>query len=455
MAGIGFELKRILKKGRLTSLILAVGYSTALSSGPWIISILAIIISAFLIYPFAKEKNIIMQFHISVTYTIAISLIISSPFQLLFTRYVADRHFEKRFEKILPNFLGVMSLSMIIGLVVSSFLAPFFSDSPPLYKISFISTIIILSGFWIATTLLTSFKSYRYIFISFILGYGLVLVLIPWMSKYSISGLMFCFFLGQSAIFLMFLGRIIYEHPSDRGIEFEFLNKRYTYPSLAFIGFFYNAGIWIDKFIFWFSPLTGKQVIGPLRASIVYDIPIFLAYLAIAPGMGIFFLKLEGEFAESYERYYRAVTGRDSLFKIYILAVEMITSARTIILDVLRVQGIASIAIFLFEESFFNIFRLPLLYIPLFNVLMTGTFVQLVFLSVLGLLFYYDLRIYALYITMIFFALNAYLSYISVHLGPYFYGYGYTVSLIFSSVMGIIFLRRFLHEIHYRTYMLQ
>ncbi len=455
MAGIGFELKRILKKGRLTSLILAVGYSTALSSGPWIISILAIIISAFLIYPFAKEKNIIMQFHISVTYTIAISLIISSPFQLLFTRYVADRHFEKRFEKILPNFLGVMSLSMIIGLVVSSFLAPFFSDSPPLYKISFISTIIILSGFWIATTLLTSFKSYKYIFLSFILGYGLVLVLIPWMSKYSISGLMFCFFLGQSAIFLMFLGRIIYEHPSDRGIEFEFLNKRYTYPSLAFIGFFYNAGIWIDKFIFWFSPLTGKQVIGPLRASIVYDIPIFLAYLAIAPGMGIFFLKLEGEFAESYERYYRAVTGRDSLFKIYILAVEMITSARTIILDVLRVQGIASIAIFLFEESFFNIFRLPLLYIPLFNVLMTGTFVQLVFLSVLGLLFYYDLRIYALYITMIFFALNAYLSYISVHLGPYFYGYGYTVSLIFSSVMGIIFLRRFLHEIHYRTYMLQ
>ncbi|RLB11739.1 MAG: hypothetical protein DRG39_03585, partial [Deltaproteobacteria bacterium] len=449
MAGIGFELKRILKKGRLTSLILAVGYSTALSSGPWIISILAIIISAFLIYPFAKEKNIIMQFHISVTYTIAISLIISSPFQLLFTRYVADRHFEKRFEKILPNFLGVMSLSMIIGLVVSSFLAPFFSDSPPLYKISFISTIIILSGFWIATTLLTSFKSYKYIFLSFILGYGLVLVLIPWMSKYSISGLMFCFFLGQSAIFLMFLGRIIYEHPSDRGIEFEFLNKRYTYPSLAFIGFFYNAGIWIDKFIFWFSPLTGKQVIGPLRASIVYDIPIFLAYLAIAPGMGIFFLKLEGEFAESYERYYRAVTGRDSLFKIYILAVEMITSARTIILDVLRVQGIASIAIFLFEESFFNIFRLPLLYIPLFNVLMTGTFVQLVFLSVLGLLFYYDLRIYALYITMIFFALNAYLSYISVHLGPYFYGYGYTVSLIFSSVMGIIFLRRFLHEIHY------
>ena len=455
MAGIGFELKKILKKGRLTSLILAVGYSTALSSGPWIISILAIIVSAFLIYPFVKEKNIIMQFHISITYTIALSLIISSPFQLLFTRYVADRHFEKKFEKILSNFLGVISLSMIIGLVFSSLIASLFKDTDPLYKISFVSTITILSGFWIATTLLTSFKSYRYIFFSFILGYGIVLGLIPLMSKYSISGLMISFFLGQSAIFLMLLGRIIYEHPSNRGIEFEFLNKRYTYPSLALIGLFYNAGIWIDKFIFWFSPLTGKQVLGPLRASVVYDIPIFLAYLAIAPGMGIFFLKLEGEFAESYEKYYRAVTGRDSLFKIYTMAMEMITSARTIILDVLRVQGIASIAIFLFEKSLFGIFKLSLLYIPLFNVLLTGTFVQLVLLSVLGLLFYYDLRAYALCVSFVFFVLNATLSYISVHLGPYFYGYGYTISLIFSSIIGIALLRRFLHEIHYRTYMLQ
>lgn len=287
------------------------------------------------------------------------------------------------------------------------------------------------------------------------MGYGIVLGLIPLMSKYSISGLMISFFLGQSAIFLMLLGRIIYEHPSNRGIEFEFLNKRYTYPSLALIGLFYNAGIWIDKFIFWFSPLTGKQVLGPLRASVVYDIPIFLAYLAIAPGMGIFFLKLEGEFAESYEKYYRAVTGRDSLFKIYTMAMEMITSARTIILDVLRVQGIASIAIFLFEKSLFGIFKLSLLYIPLFNVLLTGTFVQLVLLSVLGLLFYYDLRAYALCVSFVFFVLNATLSYISVHLGPYFYGYGYTISLIFSSIIGIALLRRFLHEIHYRTYMLQ
>ena len=456
MAGIGFELKSILKKGRLTSIILAVGYSTALSSGPWIISILAIIISAFLTYPFIEDKSIVMKFHISITYTIALSLIISSPFQLLFTRYVADRHFEKKFEKILPNFFGVISISMAIGFIFSFFfLLSSFKDINPLYGIFFISTITILCGFWIATTLLISFKSYRYIFFSFIIGYGTTLILIPIMTRYSISGLMFSFFTGQSIIFFMLIGRIIYNHPSNKFIEFDFLNINKAYPSLALIGLFYNLGVWADKFIFWLSPLTGKQIIGPLRASVVYDIPIFLAYLAIAPGMGIFFLELEGEFADYYERYYKAVTGRDSLYKIYMMAMEMITSARTIILDVLRVQGIASIGIFLFEVALFKIFKLSLLYIPLFNVLLIGTFVQLVLLSVLGLLFYYDLRLYALYVAITFFGLNSYLSYISIHLGPYFYGYGFTISLIISSILGIALLRRFLNEIHYRTYMLQ
>ena len=42
MAGIGFELRKILKEDRLLSLGKVYGYSAILSSGPWVISILAI-----------------------------------------------------------------------------------------------------------------------------------------------------------------------------------------------------------------------------------------------------------------------------------------------------------------------------------------------------------------------------------------------------------------------------
>ena len=44
MAGIGFELRKILKEDRLLSLAKVYGYSAILSSGPWVVSIIAILL---------------------------------------------------------------------------------------------------------------------------------------------------------------------------------------------------------------------------------------------------------------------------------------------------------------------------------------------------------------------------------------------------------------------------
>ncbi len=43
MAGIGFELKQILKEKSLTSVLKTFGYSAILSSGPWVISMIIIL----------------------------------------------------------------------------------------------------------------------------------------------------------------------------------------------------------------------------------------------------------------------------------------------------------------------------------------------------------------------------------------------------------------------------
>ncbi len=118
-------------------------------------------------------------------------------------------------------------------------------------------------------------------------------------------------------------------YPSNRVVNFSFLKK--GHKILIPIGIFYNFGVWIDKFIFWFSPDTGTMVIEPFRSSIVYDIPMFLAYLAITPGMGYFFLKLEGEFAVYYIKYYEAIINGDTLERIYELGHDMIGAARSIV----------------------------------------------------------------------------------------------------------------------------
>ena len=44
MAGIGFELRRLLRKDTLLGLIWAYAYAGVISSGPWVLSIIGILI---------------------------------------------------------------------------------------------------------------------------------------------------------------------------------------------------------------------------------------------------------------------------------------------------------------------------------------------------------------------------------------------------------------------------
>ncbi|WP_226857216.1 exopolysaccharide Pel transporter PelG [Acidithiobacillus concretivorus] len=48
MAGIGFELRRILKRRTYFSLLQAYGFAGIVSSGPWLLSIFGILLLGFL-----------------------------------------------------------------------------------------------------------------------------------------------------------------------------------------------------------------------------------------------------------------------------------------------------------------------------------------------------------------------------------------------------------------------
>ena len=344
---------------------------------------------------------------------------------------------------------------MFLGFLLGTLLAvSTMKELSPSFALLFIFSLTLFSGFWIANTLLTSLKSHKYILISFIIGFGSMVVLAPLFGRFSLEGLLLSYLLGTSITFSLLTGYIFYSYPAYKLIEFDFLNGKKVFLSLSFTGFFYNIAIWVDKFVFWFSPITGDTLLGPFRSSVVYDIPIFLAYLAIAPGMGFLFLKLEGEFANYCSRYYTAIREGETLDRIYELGYEMVMSVRALIQEVFRVQAIAIVIVFLLENSLFQLFGLSPVYIPLFNVLVLGTSLQLLVMAVLAILFYFDLRRYSLYTTAIFAVLNFLFSEISIHLGPYFYGYGFLTALLVTLLIAILLLRRALYEIHYRTFML-
>jgi uncharacterized membrane protein len=91
MAGIGFELRKILSRRGYTQLLEAYIYAGVISSGPWLISIVGIALIGMLSLNLVVPKVFLQQFQVSVTYLFVFSLIFSGAFQFSYVRYIADR----------------------------------------------------------------------------------------------------------------------------------------------------------------------------------------------------------------------------------------------------------------------------------------------------------------------------------------------------------------------------
>jgi len=457
MAGIGFELRKILKKDRLLSLAKVYGYSAILSSGPWVISIVAILIVGFLNLSHTGAVHDAFKFQVVITYAIALasSLILTGILQLPFTRYIADLIFKQREEEILPSYFGAIILSWSLGLL---FIVPLylwlFEGLDLSFLLGAVFTFMILCGVWISSILAASLKYYTEVVWTYLLSYSFIVVMSYYIGN-SLQMLLFIFFTGNAILFVVLMSYIIKSYPSSIFLKVDFFLDKNFYWTLSIAGLSYNLGAWVDKFIFWYNPATGHAVIGRLNASVVYDMPIFLAYFSILPGMAIFFFRLEADFAEKYELYYDAVRSGGTLALIKEYRDEMVMVIRQAIREILVIQGIMDVILFLVAPRLFDWLNISVIYLGLFYILTIGAMLQLAFMSILAILYYLDRKKPAMWLSLAFFTLNGVLTWISINMGTAMYGYGYTISLLIVFTLSIIVIREEMKRLNYETFMLQ
>jgi len=457
MAGIGFELRKILREDRLLSLAKVYGYSAILSSGPWAVSIVAIVLLGFLnlisFDPYYENfKSQVVSAYVLI---LATSLIAIGIIQLPLTRYIADLIYAKKENEVLPTFFGSIVFVWVVSL---PFIVPFFNwvfpEQTTMFVLGVISTFLVLCAVWIASMLAASLKYYTEVVWSYFGAYSSIVALSYFFAN-SLETLIFIFFLGNSFLFIILLSFIVKSYHTSIFLKIEFaLAPNFHFP-LVVAGFTYNLGAWIDKFIFWYHPLTGYPVIGKLHASMFYDMPIFLAYLSILPGMAIFFYRLEADFAEKYDLYYDAVRSGGTLGQIQGYRKEMINVIRHAVHEVLMVQGIVDTILFLSAPSAFDFLNIPRLYLGLLLILTIGALLQVAFMSVLAILYYLDRKVVAMWLSVAFFVTNTIFTLISINLGSSFFGYGYTVSLLVVFIASLYTLRNEMKRLDYETFMLQ
>ena len=314
---------------------------------------------------------------------------------------------------------------------------------------------VILSNIWIVVVLLSAAKAWKAVLITFFGAYAITVGAAMLLRDFGLEGLLTGFVTGHAVLLFVLLGLIVGTYPSTRLLAFDFLRRGQVFISLAITGLFYNIAIWSDKFMFWFNPLTGETVLAPLRASPIYDLPIFLAYLSIVPGMAVFLVRIETDFAEQYEHFYRRIREGGSLDEILRIKNDMVYAIRQGLFEIIKVQGITVVILISIGGYLLDWVGIPSLYRLLLNVDLIAVGVQMLLLAILNVLFYFDQRRIALALTLLFAVTNIGLTALTQYLGPAYYGYGFAGAVVLTSTVGLVVLSRKLEQLEYETFMLQ
>ena len=457
MAGIGFELRRLLRKNTLIGLVEAYAYAGIIGSGPWVFSIVGILLIGLFSASVVVPDFLVTQFQTSVTYLVASSLILTGLVQLAFTRFVSDRLFEKKKDMILPNLHGLLLLVVAVSALLGTLgLFALLPGEGLLYRMLMLAGFVLMCGVWVLTILLSGMKRYQAIVVLFGISYTLIVLTALWLRSYGLEGLLGGFVFGN---FLLLAGMwvLTVREFSIRQtlISFEFADPKLVYPTLMAIGFLYNLGVWADKLMFWYFTPTSDAIIGHLRASLIYDLPVFLSYLSIIPGMAVFLVRIETDFVEFYDKFYDAVRDGGSLEYIENMRDEMVYSIQQGLGEIAKIQTLAVLATFVAGPALLRALDISELYLPLLYVQVIGAGLQVGLMAILNVFFYLDQRRVVLALCLQFVVLNVVLTALTMKFGAALYGYGFTISVLITLCTALIQLSRKLSRLEYETFMLQ
>ena len=453
MAGIGFALRAHLEDDSFTGTFKAYGYAGVIGAGPWVLSILGVMLVGALSAARGLGGVEVERFTTSVTWLMGASLVLTGPLQLAFTRWVADRAFEGREHLVNPNLLGAMTLTTVLAGALGATLAASLFEESLAYEVLMVANLVALSNVWVVVIFVAGLRRFRLVLGAFALGYGGTVLACWALLPYGLPGLLAGLLAGHAALLFGLLGAVLPAHPVHAAPRADFLGAGAVFGSLVATGLCYNLGVWVDKLLFWLEPATSEAVVGPLRASLIYDLPIFLAYLAIIPGMAVFLLRIETDFAEAHARFFDAVRGHATLAEIESHGDAMIAAVRDGLFQICRVQGATVLAMVLLGPRVVAWLGLSGAHVHLYYVDLVGVAAQVLLLAILNVLFYLDRRGDALALSALMLVSNATLTWATLRLGPEWYGYGFGLAMALTALAGLVTLSARLDALEFATFM--
>jgi polysaccharide biosynthesis protein PelG len=459
MAGVGFSLRELDRGDSHAGRARAYGAAGLIACGPWLLSISSLLLAGLFGARFGALPGSVVQFQVATTWLFAGSLVIGGPLQLAFTRFVADREYQGENDQIVPNLLGALTCTSAGATALAWCVTAGFAHEGRAVRLLIALGLCLLCDLWLVVGVLTGLREHRKVLVCFGLGYAFGSLATLALARFGLVGLFAGFVLGQAVLLLASLSVLLLAARGPAGrvdVAFRFLRRGQLLPDLALAGLLCNLAVWADnRLLFGVKPATSQVVLGWFRASEVYDLPIFLGYLASVPGMAVYLLRVETDFAVCHRAYYAAVSGGASLRSIDRLAAEMSRAAREGLAALIKVQGLTWLACVWLGRPLLQLFGLSPLHFPLLCVDALGVALQVLLLAATSLLFYLDRRSTVLWLGLLLLGSNVTLTLLSQRLGPAYYGFGFAVAMAVTSLAALAVLGRALSSLVRDTFMMQ
>lgn len=441
MAGIGFTLKKLSRQDNLIGIVAAHMHAAFASTGPWLITVLALG-GITLFYSEYFPTNELINFRIVVVYNFGFSLMLTAPVFMVVTRLLADSIYQKNVT-ITPTVL-LQSLA-ILFLLIAPFAIFYFGYYTILdlsMRLSAIGNLMLISAVWLLGVYVTSLKDYRSVSLAFVIGMSLATFFAQYFkADYGAVGMLNGFNIGLTYIVFALVAKIFAEYPYKMAAKTNLKSYYRKYWELAVGGLFYNAAIWIDKWLMWMYAPEAITLESRMAHYPNYDTAMFLSYLTIVPAMALFIFSVETNFFLRYQRFYDDILDHKPLATIRENHKKIVAALMGSARNFFVLQGTVTLVAILLAAKLFDLLNINYLQIAIFRIGTLGAFFHVLMLFEMIILSYFNCRKQIMAIEGVYLLTNALFTMGTIQLGFPYYGYGYFLSslLCFGLTSALLF----------------
>lgn len=429
MAGIGVKLNRMFGRKSVFSEVYGAVYSSATTIAPMIL----IIGSLLLVYQIFGFDTISYAnralFFCSLLYVFVFSLIVTSIYNTLFSKYLADKTYEEKFGDILPCFYTGLFLCIITGAV---FAIPFYvyefivGGVDIIYVFTTYCLFIALTLTYYAMIFMSFTKEYKKISLYYLYGM-LLMFFLCWLfiSVLSIEktfSVVLALTLGLlliATLEILFIRRCFSENSRNYSGILKYMRKHWK---LMAANFMYVFGLYIHNFVFWTTNMR-MVVVNTYVCCQPYDLATCLAMFTNIFASVVFIVQIENHFAGRYKEFNESVIG-GKLRNIEKQKSRLFRMLSQELLSLVQFQFVVSTVLYFLAVVFLPRLGISGLTMEIYPCLAAAFFIVFLMYAEVLFLYYFDDTNGALITNIAFFVVTFAVSLLVRDLNPIWYGLG-------------------------------